>query len=127
VLEAVLTHYLEATRELLNSVEQMEDALKKRKQRTGKPPGTMPERTGGAAVAALSDSDKIKLQLFLDVVAFAEEMRQAAALDDPITRCEGYTQLLQAVGPARHFLRRDEVKATLPAAVQAFFASSAPL
>ena len=124
VLEAVLTHYLEATRELLNSVEQMEDALKKRKQRTGKPPGALPEGTGRAAVAALSDSDKIKLQLLLDVVAFAEEMRKAAAVDAPLTSCESYTHLLQAVGPARHFLGRDEVKATLPAAVQAFFASS---
>lgn len=122
VLEAVLSHYLEATRELLNSVEQMEDALKKRKQRTGKPLGATGEG-GERPVRALSDSEKIKLQLLLDVVAFAEEMRQAAAVDDPITSCGCYVQLLQTVGAARHFLGRDDVKVTLPAAVQAFFAS----
>jgi len=58
--------------ELLVSVEQMEDALKKRKQRSKGIGGSfssssMIQSLGGGG---LSDSDKIKLQLLLDVMAF---------------------------------------------------------
>jgi hypothetical protein len=150
VLEAVLVRYLEATQELLNSVDQMEDALKKRKQRAkgggaggagGGGGGSASEQQSGSisssnsgAVASssgsgsdtpLSDSDKIKLQLLLDVATFAEEMDKALAGSgggsDPL-KMPSYLDLLRAVSPARFFLGRSDVKATLPPRVEALLA-----
>ena len=62
--------------ELLVSVEQMEDALKKRKQRSkgmgsALSSSSMMQSLGGGN---LSDSDKIKLQLLLDVMAFGTDL-----------------------------------------------------
>jgi hypothetical protein len=64
-------------------VQQMEDALKKRKQRAkgstaGLAAGSSPAALdGGGGEAPLSDSEKIQLQLLLDVAAFAQEMSGA--------------------------------------------------
>ena len=80
------------TRELLASVEQMEDALKKRKQRGAKA-SSQSSSGGGDVNGALSDSDKIKLQLLLDVAAFSEEMNTVAGkterahIDLPLLCC----------------------------------------
>ena len=77
------------TRELLASVDQMEDALKKRKQRAkaggGSASSTAPDGGGlsGQQQAALSDSEKIKLQLLVDGVAFADELRSWAGKRTP--------------------------------------------
>lgn len=132
-----VVRYLEVTREVLSSVDQMEDALKKRRQRTGRP--------AEGATAGLSDSDKIKLQLLLDAVAFADELSATAGggaerkradggtvvVDacvkvqcpahvfasgwEPL-ECDHYTYLLSAVAPALPALTqaRDELKAEIP-------------
>ena len=64
------------TRELLASVDQMEDALKKRKQRGAKASQSASSQpAAGTGDVALSDSEKIKLQLLLDVAAFSQEMK----------------------------------------------------
>lgn len=63
-------------------MQQMEDALKKRKQRAkGSTAGAASTAAvdgygggGGEVGAPLSDSEKIQLQLLLDVAAFAQEM-----------------------------------------------------
>lgn len=78
---------MELTQELLSSVQQMEDALKKRKQRAkgstgggGMAAGSSSSSSaaiGEGANAPLSDSEKIQLQLLLDVAAFAGEMSGA--------------------------------------------------
>ncbi len=118
IVAAVLVHYLEATRELLNSVEQMEDALKKRKQRTAVHKGPAASEGGGVGgggggggggdpAATLSDSDKIRLQLLLDVAAFAEDMHKVGGIQDPLAD-NTYVELLQVVAPARQFMLQQQ-------------------
>lgn len=160
--------YLDLIQELLSSVQQMEDALKKRKQRAkgstaGLAAGASPAVEGGGGEAVpLSDSEKIQLQLLLDVAAFEQEMGGAGGawtemgvgqragwadrttgrtssdsltshrlpitcgqtgMADPLRDCAPYAQLLRAVGPARLLLRRPDVYATLPPAIDAFLSS----
>jgi hypothetical protein len=129
VLEAVLIKYTEATQEVLDSIEQMEDALRKRKQRSIKPMSISSENADrnvmgtSMAAQALSDSDKIRLQLFLDVAQFSDEIRQAGIYDDPIKSCETYSRLLQKVSAARHLLAAD-CEVTLPKHVLVFLCST---
>ncbi|EWM27738.1 component of oligomeric golgi complex 2 [Nannochloropsis gaditana] len=129
VLEAVLIKYTEASQELLDSIEQMEDALRKRKQRSIKPMSISSENADrndmgtSMAAQALSDSDKIRLQLFLDVAHFSDEIRQVGIYDDPIKSCETYSRLLQKVSAARHLLAAD-CEVTLPKNVLVFLCST---
>lgn len=64
-------------------MQQMEDALKKRKQRAKGGTAGAASTAAAEAGAPLSDSEKIQLQLLLDVAAFAQEMGAAGGACKP--------------------------------------------
>lgn len=49
---------------------------------------------------------------------------EQAGMADPLKDCAPYVRLLRAVAPARLLLRRPDVHATLPPAIEAFLSSS---
>lgn len=86
VLECVAERYKAVVLELLATVRQMEDALKKRKKVTNKTTATLPAGSGGGGGGVggasggggfsgkMEDADKIGLQLYLDAQDFKQQI-----------------------------------------------------
>lgn len=97
VVDDVNGRYTALAEELLTSVKKTESSLKRlKKSRPGEAaaPG---DAAGGGAAAAMSDSDKIGLQLFLDV---QEHGRQIARFGLVADELDSFRQLLATVTPA---------------------------
>lgn len=93
VIDDVNQRYTSLAEELLTSVKKTESSLKRlKKTRPGEAAGE-----AGAAGAAMSDSDKIGLQLFLDV---QEHGRQIARFGLVAEELDSFRQLLATVSPA---------------------------
>lgn len=93
VIDDVNQRYTALAEELLTSVKKTESSLKRlKKTRPGEAPGE-----AGAAGAAMSDSDKIGLQLFLDV---QEHGRQIARFGLVAEELDSFRQLMATVTPA---------------------------
>lgn len=93
VIDAVNGRYTALAEELLTSVKKTESSLKRlKKTRPGEAPGE-----AGTAGAAMSDSDKIGMQLLLDV---QEHGRQIDRFGLVAQELESYKQLLATVAPA---------------------------
>jgi hypothetical protein len=90
VIDDVNQRYTALAEELLTSVKKTESSLKRLKK-------TRPGEAPGEAGAAMSDSDKIGLQLFLDV---QEHARQIARFGLVAEELESFCQLLATVSPA---------------------------
>lgn len=92
VIDDVNGRYTALAEELLTSVKKTESSLKRlKKSRTGE------AAAPGDAAAAMSDSDKIGLQLFLDV---QEHGRQIARFGLVVEELDSFRQLLATVTPA---------------------------
>lgn len=97
VVDNVNTRYNSLAEELLTTVKKTETSLKRLKKTR---PGEAPDAAAAAAAgpgAGLSDSDKICLQLFLDV---QEHGRQIARFGLVAEQLESYNALLATVTPA---------------------------
>lgn len=89
VLEDVTAEYLKQVQALMETVRQMDIALSKRSlMRNAAPTGTN-----------MSDSDKISLQLYLDVKAYAEAVSALSPLSGAAP-VPSFTSLLAEVAPA---------------------------
>ena len=93
--ERILVHFLQQVSSLLGTVKQMDNALQRRssQQQRGGGRGVM----GGRGSGALTDSDKIQLQLLLDVKEFGEELLKVGV--DPGSS-PGYSKLIAEVEEA---------------------------
>ena len=90
VLEDITAGYLMQVQALMETVKQMDSALQRRsKLRTAAPSGNN-----------MADSDKISLQLFLDVRAYGE----ALSTLKPVEQIPSYDALLAEVAPAEKLL-----------------------
>lgn len=99
VIDSVNTRYSNLAEELLTTVKKTELSLKRlKKTRPGEAAGSQ-EGSGAAAAAGvgMSDSDKICLQLYLDV---QEHGRQIAKFGLVADELESYRLLLAAVTPS---------------------------
>jgi hypothetical protein len=95
-IEAVTTVYLQQVKELMETAKQMDSALQRRSKLR-----STNTAAGGAAVAdkpVLGDSEKISLQIYLDVLAFGEEVRGFDLQPEELT---AYRGLLEEVAEAR--------------------------
>ena len=89
VLEDVTAEYLMQVQALMETVRQMDSALQRRsKLRNAAPTGTN-----------MSDSDKISLQLYLDVKAYTEAVSALSPLSGAAP-VPSFTSLLSEVAPA---------------------------
>jgi conserved oligomeric Golgi complex subunit 2 len=79
IVATIAQRYAAAVADLLSTVQRAEESLSKRKGRATRPSG------------AMSDADKVKLQLYLDYQAFVESVRELGDVD-PST-LDGITQL----------------------------------
>lgn len=96
VIDSVNTRYGSLAAELLTTVKKTESSLKRlKKTRPGEAAG--PDSAGVAAAAGMSDSDKICLQLFLDVQEHGRHISKFGL--DP-EELASYRQLLATVTPA---------------------------
>lgn len=96
VVDDVNGRYTALAEELLTSVKKTESSLKRlKKSRPGE--AAAPGDAAGGAAAAMSDSDKIGLQLFLDV---QEHGRQIARFGLVAEELGSFRQLLATVTPA---------------------------
>jgi len=95
VIDDVNQRYTALAEELLTSVKKTESSLKRlKKTRPGEAAG---EAGAAGAAAGMSDSDKINLQLYLDV---QEHGRQISRFGLVAEELQSYTQLLTTVTPA---------------------------
>jgi hypothetical protein len=80
VIQAILVQYHEQVTSLLATVRQMDSALQRRavKPRTGD--------AGATAATALSDSDKIILQLRLDIESFGEDINTSVGISSELLK-----------------------------------------
>jgi Domain of unknown function (DUF3510) len=88
VLEDVTAEYLMQVQALMETVRQMDLALKRRSKHNAAPTGTN-----------MSDSDKISLQLHLDVKAYTEAVSALSPLSGAAP-VPSFTSLLAEVAPA---------------------------
>eukprot|EP00878_Enallax_costatus_P035452 GHUV01039536.1.p1 GENE.GHUV01039536.1~~GHUV01039536.1.p1 ORF type:complete len:203 (-),score=70.56 GHUV01039536.1:182-790(-) len=98
VIESVNTRYSSLAEELLTTVKKTESSLKRLKK--SRPGETVGLEAGGAAAggaAGMSDSDKICLQLFLDVQEHGRQIVKFGLVPEEL---ESYRQLLVTVTPA---------------------------
>jgi hypothetical protein len=138
----MLRRYLATVLDLLSSVDQMEDALKKRKQRAK---ATQASASASSGPGGLSDSEKIKLQLLLDAAAFGADLDGVAGTSGPplvegrsksrayvpdvktscgsagvsLAECQAYRDLLRAVAPASQYVGEDKLEAIIAADIRA--------
>jgi conserved oligomeric Golgi complex subunit 2 len=80
IVVTISDRYATAVQELLTTVQRTEDALKSRKTTTQQRRSGL---TGGGAGAAMSDGEKVKLQVYLDFVTFRQSVREVGV--DPGT------------------------------------------
>jgi hypothetical protein len=80
VIQAILVQYQEQVTSLLATVRQMDTALQRRavKSRTGD--------AGATTATALSDSDKIILQLRLDIESFGEDISESFGISTELLK-----------------------------------------
>jgi len=90
VLNSVTCKYKDNVLELLTTVKQMEETLKRRSKSKQK-----------TADKGLTDTDKMLLQLLFDVNEFGVELKNMGL---QIDTCEAYQELLNEVKPAERFL-----------------------
>ena len=88
VLEDVTAEYLMQVQALMETVRQMDIALGRRSKRRNAPTGTN-----------MSDSDKISLQLYLDVKAYTDAVSVLSPLSGAAP-VPSFTSLLAEVAPA---------------------------
>ena len=105
VVEAVATQFGQEARTLLDSVNKMEESLKRLKRAREQKGGTAatastPAAAGASAAAGVTDNDKIKVQLYVDVCYFARKLRNEIYLDDNAVLPETVISLEQAVASA---------------------------
>lgn len=95
VADSVCNRYASLAEELLVSVRKTENSLKrlKKAKATGDDVGAAP---GGEAI---SDSDKITLQLHLDVLELGSQLAGAYGLPDPAAALPGFKRLQEVVVP----------------------------
>jgi conserved oligomeric Golgi complex subunit 2 len=79
IVATIAQRYAAAVADLLGTVQRAEESLSKRKGRATRPSG------------AMSDADKVKLQLYLDYQAFVESVRELGDVD--LSALDGITQL----------------------------------
>ena len=91
VLEEITAGYLMQVQALMETVKQMDSALQRRSKL----------RTAASTITNMSDSDKISLQLFLDVRAYGEV---AYALGPKGMSMPSYTLLMAEVAPAEKLI-----------------------
>jgi len=98
IAAAVLTQYIVNVTDVLTNVTKMEESLKKLKK--------VRERGGagggagqGKAGAGLSDDDKIRLQLYIDVMFFARELESWGACSDLVDLDQMKAVVTAAAGP----------------------------
>ncbi|KAG0187393.1 Conserved oligomeric Golgi complex subunit 2 [Apophysomyces sp. BC1034] len=92
--EAIVTRYTTIVTELLINLKKTEDSLKKLKK--GKKNAVKPILGGNSGDVAMTDEDKIRLQIFLDVQRIGEEL-SSLAIDK--TNFECYDKLYEFVQP----------------------------
>jgi len=73
IVEAILCQYIVNVTDVLTNVTKMEESLKKLKKVRGSAAGG--QAGGKAGTTGLSDDDKIRLQLYLDVMFFSREVK----------------------------------------------------
>ena len=98
VVEGVCSQYLSSVASLLETARKMDTVIQRRTK------GKRPEDESSNAAdkrAATSDSDKILLQLFLDIVRFGDDI-QGVGLDPMVF--EGYRLLKSEVSVAEQFV-----------------------
>ena len=95
MLEDVTAGYLMQVQALMETVKQMDSALQRRsKLRTAAPVGTN-----------MADSDKISLQLYLDVHAYGHAVSALCPSGDPVSSyVPSYSLLVAEVAPAERLL-----------------------
>ncbi|XP_078673412.1 conserved oligomeric Golgi complex subunit 2-like isoform X2 [Branchiostoma floridae x Branchiostoma belcheri] len=92
ILKVVTERYYSVTDDILTAVRKMEDSLKRlKKLRKG-------DSGNSSSSGGMSDDDKIRLQLVLDVKQFGEEIQ---ALSVPLDAISTYRQLLELVESAQ--------------------------
>jgi hypothetical protein len=94
IIDNINTRYNSLAEELLTTVKKTESSLKRLKKTR---PGEAPDAAAAAAGGPLSDSDKICMQLFLDV---EEHGRQIGNFGLQAQQLKSYRQLLTTVTPA---------------------------
>lgn len=93
VLQNLSSQYLTVTSDMLTSVKKMEESLKRlKKAKSG----------SGATSQGLSDDDKIRLQLYLDVKQFGEKIESLGLESSSI---EAYQKLYELVASASNNLQ----------------------
>ncbi|KAI8482591.1 Conserved oligomeric Golgi complex subunit 2 [Branchiostoma belcheri] len=92
ILKVVTERYYSVTDDILTAVRKMEDSLKRlKKLRKG-------DSGNSSSSGGMSDDDKIRLQLVLDVKQFGEEIQ---ALSVPLDAISTYRQLVELVESAQ--------------------------
>lgn len=94
IVKVMIERYKFLINEILQSVSQMEEALQRRK---GRGNATASLNSDNQELNQISDSDKIRLQLFLDIVKFGEQMEELLELDSADNMIE-YCQLMSLIG-----------------------------
>lgn len=84
----------------METVKQMDSALQRRTKLRST--NTVAGAAGGPTAAVMTDSEKISLQILLDVQSFGEEMK---ALGIDITMSPSYSGLLEETADAKSFLK----------------------
>jgi len=74
IVEDVTSHYLEQVKALMETVKQMDSTLMRRSKI--RPTAASSSATGNAGSSNLSDSEKIYLQVTLDIDAYGREVEQ---------------------------------------------------
>ncbi|KAF7726149.1 Conserved oligomeric Golgi complex subunit 2 [Apophysomyces ossiformis] len=94
VAEAIVTRYMTIVTELLTNLKKTEDSLKKLKK--GKKNAVKPVLGSGSSEVVMSDEDKIRLQIYLDVLQIGEQL---ALLGIDKSKFECYDKLRNFVQP----------------------------
>lgn len=101
VVDKLSAQYLASVASLLETVRRM-DTVIQRRVRNKKADENSSDHPHSSRRAATSDSDKIMLQLYLDIVKFGEEVRSFGL--DPL-EFEGFRALKSEVSVAEDFMR----------------------
>ena len=100
-IEVVSASYLQQVKELMETAKQMDSALQRRsKLRSTNTTGGAGTAPSGSEKPVLGDSEKISLQILLDVIAFGDEIRGFDLDPDSFASYKG---LLEEVADARQF------------------------